>query len=1029
MARKNKKASGSKSVAPRLAIRPRAKNELPTADYRHAAKTKNLPPAGLAAEGKIEQTRKVQYAYNPHLPPVLRFDASGKSDRLPELLEKARKGPLTDEEAKLLADALQVREPWLEWTGKRELPGFAVDPVALNVHERISTQAILKVAARQDTSRDLFADPELEYREAVKFYQHDVDWANRIILGDSLQVMASLARRENLAGKVQMIYIDPPYGIKFRSNFQSEIGKTKVDEKDVDLTREPEVVKAYRDTWTLGVHSYLTYLRDRLVLARALLADSGSIFVQIGEENLHRVRGLLDEVFGARNSCAVIAFRTTTGKAGSFLDTTTDFLLWYTRDIERIKFRQTYTERSPADDDNLRWVMNQDGEVRAITEGEMVDVSRIPSGSKVFRFNPLTSQSASNTTTFSFEYGGREFAPSKGGWKTNVVGMRRLLSANRITASGKTASFIRFLEDFRFKPHNNVWDDTRQSGFGAEKIYVVQTSTRVIERCMLMTTDPGDLVLDPTCGSGSTAYVAEQWGRRWVTIDSSRVALALARQRLMTAKFDYHKLRTLNEYDLARNKNGTWLRDPRGELAGPVTLQCDTVPHITLRSITQNAALDEIFNKHQKGLDSRLKELNAALGKVGSDVRQHLVAKLAEKQKSEGKRAIKDVDRRRWMLPPSNRDPKVELSVDRNLRGWYEWEVPFENDPDWPKPLRDALDAFKAARRAKMDEVNAAIAANAESEELVDQTEKIQGIVRVAGPFTMEAVIPAEQRLDEGEEEESLETFDGGAESVNAEAFQDRILRLLKQDGVLFPDNKKMHFERLDAISGDLLHADGDWKNGDGKDRKVAVSIGPEYGPVTAYQVENAVRAANRRGVEDLVFAGFSFDGAAQAAIQDDPNPNVRCHLAHIRPDVSMGDLLKDTANSQLFSVFGRPRVKLRELKGSDFLVRMQGVDIYNPVENIIKATEADKVAAWFLDSDYDGRTFCITQAFFPDKTAWDKLAKALEGHVDGDRFAAFSGTESLPFPAGKHKRIAVKVIDRRGNEVMLVRRLDGEYD
>lgn len=264
-------------------------------------------------------------------------------------------------------------------------------------------------------------------------------------------------------------------------------------------------------------------------------------------------------------------------------------------------------------------------------------------------------------------------------------------------------------------------------------------------------------------------------------------------------------------------------------------------------------------------------------------------------------------------------------------------------------------------------------------------------------------------------------------EPVNAEAYLDKMLRLLRADGVRFPNNKVLKFTRLEPCGGEYLHAEGEWQNGDAQTRTVAVSFGPQFGPVTAFQVENALPLAMRRGFEDLVFAGFSFDGAAQATIQDDPNPRVRCHLAHIRPDVNMGDLLKETPNSQIFTVFGSPRSELRTTKDGLFVIEMQGVDIYNPVDNTILAANADKVAAWFLDTDYDGRTFCITQAFFPDKSAWDKLARALKGRIDEDKFAVLSGTVSLPFPAGTQKRAAVKVIDPRGNEVVRVHRLSGK--
>lgn len=400
-------------------------------------------------------------------------------------------------------------------------------------------------------------------------------------------------------------------------------------------------------------------------------------------------------------------------------------------------------------------------------------------------------------------------------------------------------------------------------------------------------------------------------------------------------------------------------------------------------------------------------------------------AGLAAQERIEGRRALTDADRRRWLLPRSE---------------WREWEVPFDADDAWPPELKAALAEYRAAWRARMDEVNAGIAANAEQEELVDQPQIERGIVRVSGPFTMEAVMPAEESLDEptpiGGEPEELETF-GEEESAvgatlrgrpeepaNAEAYLDKMLRLLRADGVRFPNNKVARFSRLDPFQGEFLHAEGEWRAENGHERRVAVSIGPQFGPVTAYQVENALRQAHRRGFDELVFAGFSFDGSAQAVIQEDVNPQVRCHLAHIRPDVNMGDLLKETPNSQLFTVFGMPRTELRPLKDGMFEVEMQGVDIYNPVENTLLPTNADKVAAWFLDTDYDGRTFCITQAFFPDKSAWDKLARALKSVIDEERFALLSGTVSLPFPAGKHRRVAVKVIDPRGNEVMGVHRL-----
>jgi adenine-specific DNA-methyltransferase len=1040
----------------------------PVADYRYDAPRKNIPPAGLAAQGRLEEPQRIRYEYNPHRPPVLRFDPVGAADRLPELIAMARKRALTEEEARLLADALHVYQPWLEWASKREKSYFEVEPVALHIHERIAAQAIVKVAARQDVQRDMFAEPKLSYREAVQFYQHPMDWANRMILGDSLYVMASLARREDLAGKVQMIYVDPPYGIKFASNFQPEVGKRDVKDKESDLTREPEMVKAYRDTWTLGVHSYLAYLRDRLWITKELLADTGSIFVQISDENLHRVRLLMDEVFRAENFVTQVTIKKTTGSTADFIPGSCDYLLWYAKDRVRTKFRALFEVKRPGDQGATGYskIELPSGERRALSADERDDLEQVPYGAEIFAGDNITSQSLGRdkgegaSSWFKLDVDGFEFTPGlKARWKTNEQGMRRLKLAERLIGGDRsTLSYKRKLSDFPVSPLLNIWTDTvGQNQLGGEKLYVVQTALKIVERCLLMTTDPGDLVLDPTCGSGTTAYVAEQWGRRWITIDTSRVALALARQRLMTAEFDYYELRPLNDEDCRRNPNGAWLspsppaslshagegdREAGGE--GRYTLDCESVPHITLKSIAQNAGLDPIFARHRPILDERLVALNAELANTltpspspasgrGENLRQKLAAKLVAKQKAEGKRAITEADRRRWLLPPSHRDPKVKLTVDAAFPGWYEWEVPFDADPDWPPALAEALAAYRAAWRAKMDEVNAAIVANAENEELVDRPRVKKGVVRVSGPFTMEAVMPAECTLHddspiEGVSDE-LDGFTAQDAPANAEAFLDKMIRLLAQDGVRFPNNKVTRFERLSTIGEEFLHAEGEWVDGEGRTQTVAISVGPEFGPVTAYQVENALHQAARRGYASLVLAGFSFDAAAQAIIQDDPNPRVRCHLAHIRPDVNMNGLLKETPNAQLFTVFGSPRTRLERTPDGLYTVTLEGVDIYNPVENTILATSVEKVAAWFIDSDYDGRTFCITQAFFPDKSAWEKLARALKAVVDESAFAALSGTTSLPFAAGEHKRVAVKVIDPRGNEVMRVHRLDGSYD
>ena len=970
----------------------------PVADIRHEGVTRvNIPPAALAARGEVVKEKQAKYAYNPHLTPVLRFDATGGADRITELLAESQRRALTPDETKLLEQALRDHEPWLEWAGKREQQWCVADPVALNIHERISTKAILAAARRQDIIRDMFADPEQEYRQAVQFYRHSMDWTNRMILGDSLAVMASLAQREALMGKVQMIYMDPPYGIKYSSNFQPEVGRRDVKDRDEDLTREPEMVKAYRDTWTLGVHSYLSYLRDRLLLCRELLADTGSVFVQMGDENIHAVRCIMDEVFGSPNQICQIIVKKTGSIESDFLSGICDYVLWYVKDREQAKrkYRQLFCER-----------------------GDTEDVEQ-------FSPDPMTSAGASASDSTTFEAFGRTFSAGPNQhWKTGLGGRERLLRADRLVPQRTQVRYKRFHSDLPVKGLSSLWADT---GGASNMVYVVQTAETVVERCILMTTDPGDLVLDPTCGSGTTAYVAEEWGRRWITIDVSRVALAIARQRLLTAKYDYYRLRPTNAEDVRRNPHGPWLTDPAGEIQGTCTFDCKTVPHVTLKSIAQNQALDPIFEKWERVLAENLAVLNGALSAgVTKELRFKLLAKLEDKRKREGIRSITDADSRRWKLPEKE---------------WQEWEVPFDADPDWPTSLQKALTEYRAVWRQKMDEVNRCIAARADQEELVDQPYVEKDKVRVSGPLTMEGVIPAEESIEATVEEESpiagapesLDTFEGegalSTEPQNAEAYLDRLVRLLRQDGVRFPDNKVRSFSTLEALTeGATLHAAGTWGNGEGE-RSVAVMFGPQYGSLTASMVEDGIRQAARRGYDDLVFAAFSFDGAAQAVLQEDPDPDVRIHMAHIRPDVNMDDLLKTTVSSQLFTVSGSPRTRVERREDGEYRVHMEGVDIYDPVTNSVRSTGAEKVATWFLDSDYDGRCFCICQAFFPDQTAWQKLGKALGGALDEDAFAALSGTVSLPFPEGKHKRIAVKVIDPRGNEVLCVHRLGGGYD
>ncbi|RIK57233.1 MAG: hypothetical protein DCC63_14730 [Nitrospira sp.] len=659
--------------------------------------------------------------------------------------------------------------------------------------------------------------------------------------------------------------------------------------------------------------------------------------------------------------------------------------------------------------------------------------------------------------------------------------MQRVVRAERVLIGDKGIRFKKYLTDFNRAALTNFWDDL--SG-ASDKVYVVQTNVRIVERCMLMTTEPGDLVLDPTCGSGTTAYVAEQLGRRWITIDTSRVAVSIARQRLLTAKYEMYRTREQGSGNREQVKDN-------GHVCPEGGFVYKTVPHVTLKSIAQNTNLDPIFARHEPILDAALAACNKALKKITPQLKKRLEEKLAAKQRNEGKKSITDADRRRWVLPPDSRDDArreqaaalkagrdSRYTVDLEVPTWYHWEVPFDTDDEWPKELADAVTAYRAAWRAKMDAVNECIAANADQEELVDQPEVERGVVRVSGPFTVEAVQPPEltlgDNLDEytgdqsrdrkgavgegfaGAPEQMPEGFEARAlriveprpdlEAKNVEAYLDQMFRLLKIDGVRFPNNKQMTFSRLEPLwqsgTSGMIHAEGRWVvQGDEDDDTegrafVAVSFGPQYGPVTAKMVEECIRSANRADYKELVIAAFSFDGPAQAVIEEvSGKPQGRkllnIHSALIRPDVNPGmdGLLKEKPGSQLFTVFGQPRTTLDGPdKDGMYTVTMEGVDIYDPVQNLTISSGADKVAAWFLDSDYDGWTFCITQAFFPDRSAWEKLSKALNGKdgvIDADRFEALSGIVSLPFAAGKHKCAAVKVIDPRGNEVMKVHRLN----
>ncbi len=755
-------------------------------------------------------------------------------------------------------------DPQLVWRGKdmQDWSDLVVHAPPLYIQEKVHPKVLIDDLIRQTEEQedaggmqqlDLFADFNGLPSEGAKteFYQHDANWSNRMILGDSLQVMASLAEREGLRGKVQCIYIDPPYGIKFNSNFQwSTTSRDVKDGNMAHITREPEQVKAFRDTWRDGIHSYLTYLRDRLTVARDLLTDSGSVFVQIGDENVHRVRALMDEVFGNVNHVASIIFRKTTGKAGTGLDNTYDAILWYAKSIELIKNRHLYFRRDVSADANFRFDFTEAGTFEYADDGLF----------RLARMNPITSQSASQTTLFKYLFRGIAFKPGKGGWKTNFEGMEKLRKAQRLTFSGKTLGYIRAFEDYPYQKFNDIWDDTRQSGFGDQKLYVVQTGTRAVERCILMSTDPGDLVIDPTCGSGTTAYVAEQWGRRWITIDTSRVALALARARIMGARYPYYLLADSREGQIKEAEVSR-----TAPSSAPVSNNIrqgfvyERVPHITLKSIANNAEIDVIWENCQQTFDPLREQLNAALNKK-----------------------------------------------------WEEWEIPREADEKWPKAARDLHAKWWKARIARQKEIDASIAAKADFEYLYDKPYEDNKKVRVAGPFTVDSLSP-HRVLGVDEDDELIDSmaetesgFGGGMD------FAQMILENLKTAGVQQAHKEdKINFTSLTPWPGHYVCAEGRYIEGGGEagaEKRAGIFIGPEFGTVSRPDLVAAAREAGDAGFDALIACAFNYDARSSEFSKLGRIPVLK---ARMNADLHMADDLKNTGKGNLFVIFGEPDISV----------------------------------------------------------------------------------------------------------------------
>ena len=855
-------------------------------------------------------------------------------------------------------------DPQLVWTGKDEQDraDLRVPLAQIYIQEKIQPRAIIEQvrAAAQKPEYEmasLFGDFNgISFDQLIDFDQHQQHWTNRMILGDSLLVMSSLAEKEGLKGKVQMVYMDPPYGIKFGSNWQVSTRKRDVkDGKAVDLTRQPEQIKAFRDTWALGIHSYLTYLRDRLTVVRDLLTESGSVFVQIGNENVHLIRCMLDEVFGSENFIATIVVQKTGSQSGDFVQSINDYVCWYVKsyDAAKGKFRPLFLARD---------------------EREEAD----------YAADPLTSAGETEGSTFHLDFEGRAFHPGGGAhWKTNRAGMTRLCQADRIVALRAQIRFKRYWSDFPVKPLSNIWTGL---GGASDMTYVVQTSTRIVERCMLMTTDPGDLVLDPTCGSGTTAYVAEQWGRRWITTDTSRVALALARTRLMTARFPYYLLAD-SEAGAKKETEITGQVAPVDHFTGDIHkgFVYKRVPHVTLKSIANNAEIDAIHSRWRPRVEDALRELNKQL-----------------------------------------------------RQSWEEWQVPREAGADWPVAAKIAHGEFWQRRRERQREIDANIAKHADLELLYDQPYEDARRVRVTGPFTVESLSP--HRALSPEEERPASEIEAQRDDT-ANQFILMILDNLKKAGVQNTfQGERLVFNRLEPVTGQWIQARGEYTDAAGNARRVAVSIGPQYGAVGASQVqEAAVEAVRGIGCDVVVICGFAFDAmAGEKANELSPEVRagegfiadqqlrygkVRTLLAKMNPDLTMGDaLLKKTGAGNLFMVFGEPDIHITPPRDGKIGVHIRGLDIYDPTTGEIRSSSTDEIACWFIDTNYDGKSFFVRHAYFTGgDEPYDKLKRTLRAEIDESAWSALYSADSVPFEAPATGKIAVKVINHYGDEVLKV--------
>jgi adenine-specific DNA-methyltransferase len=812
-----------------------------------------------------------------------------------------------------------------------------------------------------------------------------------------------------------MIYIDPPYGIRFASNWQVSTKDIKVSDRPDDVTLEPEVIQAFRDTWGDGIHSYVGHLRERLSLARDLLTESGSIFVQIGDENLHLVRAVLDEIFGARNSVVTIVVKKKGAQKNSFLDPVNDYVLWYTKEsryggektaikIRKLTEPRAYDNETISEFNRVEFLDGTEASIASVPigEGETLDYRLRPQqlfkdcpGCRLFRPWPITNggkRAYQNDPVF---FQGRYYDPPPNRcWShtsrkredrpNEMTGMERVAAAGRLLASGASLDFKRYLSDSMEKEISNWWDGLG----GVAEIYVVQTNTEIVKRCMLMTTDPGDLVLDPTCGSGTTAYVAEQWGRRWITIDTSRVAMAIARSRLMAATFEYYTLRDSPEG--ATKEAELEGRAPEQRNFGRSIRRGFVYRRATPISsglIANNAEIDVISEKWQRDLEPLRETLNRALGQA-----------------------------------------------------WEEWEIPREAGDGWPAQAKDLHARWSEGRRERQAEIDASIAKNAETEYLYDRPYEQKGIVRVTGPFTVESLSPhrvlpvdeedavweellRDEAAEEGRElpprQKSSATPNGNGKAGDGEDdFVRVVLENLKAAGVQnTKKGERLEFTSLKPWPGRWVHAEGRYEE-QGRERRAAIFVGPEYGTVTKADVLKAAREAADL-FDVLIVCGFAFE--AHVGDETLNLGRLRVLKARMNQDLRMPEL-KKTGAGNLFVVFGEPEIEVRAADGDKLQVEIKGVEVYDPNTDQVRTSGVEDIACWFIDTDYDQESFFVRHSYFlGGKDPYEKLKRALKAEIDEDAWATLHSSTSRPFPRPKSGQIAVKVINHYGDEVLKV--------